>query len=92
MARVAKKKEMFSLLEPNAASVQLAGDFSDWEKKPINLHKDEDGIWKATVPLAPGAHQYRFLVDGRWHDDPACQNRVSNPFGAMNCVREVRRA
>ena len=90
MARVAKKKVTFSLLEPNAASVQLAGDFSDWTKKPINLRKDENGMWKATVPLEPGTHQYRFLVDGQWYDDPACQNRVPNPFGAMNCVREVR--
>ncbi len=89
MARVAKKKETFTLLEPNALSVQLAGDFSEWDKSPINLKKDKNGLWKATVSLAPGPHEYRFLVDGQWRDDPACQKRVPNQFGATNCVREV---
>ncbi len=89
MARVVKKKETFTLLEPKATSVQLAGDFSDWDKNPIKLKKDRTGLWKATVPLPAGTHQYRFLVDGRWSDDPACQKRVPNQFGAMNCVRDV---
>ncbi len=89
MARVVKKKETFTLLEPNATSVQLAGDFSDWDKKPVALKKDRNGLWKATLSLPTGPHQYRFLVDGRWRDDPACQKRVPNQFGGSNCVREV---
>ncbi len=89
MARVVKQKVTFTLLEPKATSVQLAGDFSEWEKQPVLLKRDKDGWWTATVPLTPGAHQYRFLVDGQWRDDPACQKRVPNQFGAMNCVREV---
>ncbi len=89
MARVTKKKETFALQDPNAASVQLVGNFTDWEKKPINLKKDKNATWKATVSLAPGTYQYRFVVDGQWRDDPACQKRVPNQFGAMNCVREV---
>ncbi|MBI5384293.1 MAG: isoamylase early set domain-containing protein [Verrucomicrobia bacterium] len=89
MAKAIKKREAFTLHEPEAACVQLVGDFSEWAKNPINLKKQKDGVWKATVSLPSGTHQYRFLVDGQWRDDPNCPTRVPNPFGEMNCIREV---
>ncbi len=84
-----KKRQTFSLEQPSATNVQLVGDFSGWEKKPIELKKQKNGLWKTTLSLEPGTYQYRFVVDGRWQDDPACPARVPNPFGEMNCVREV---
>jgi len=84
-----KKRQTFSLERPGAAKVQLVGDFSDWEKNPIDLKKQKNGLWKATVSLEPGKYQYRFVVDGCWQDDPTCPARVPNPFGEANCVREV---
>jgi 1,4-alpha-glucan branching enzyme len=89
MATGMKKKETFSFVEPHAASVKLAGDFSEWDKHPIELKKERDGVWKATVTLEPGTYHYRFLVDGQWRDDPNCPTRVPNPFGAQDCVRRV---
>ena len=53
----AKKKESFELVEPNAADVQLVGDFTGWEQNPIALKRQKDGCWKATVPLEPGQHE-----------------------------------
>jgi len=85
-----KKKESFTYFAPAAANVLLAGDFTDWEKNPVTLKKQKDGSWKATIPLDPGVHEYRFLVDGQWRDDEACPARKPNAFGAVNCVREVR--
>ena len=89
MAKAMKKKEVFSIVEPNARSVKVAGDFSNWETQAIELRKEKDGVWKATVALDPGAHHYRFLVDGQWRDDPTCPVRVPNPFGEQDCVRHV---
>jgi 1,4-alpha-glucan branching enzyme len=89
MARTLKKKATFSLREPHAARVQLAADFSDWEKKPINLKRQKDGVWTTTVELPPGTYQYRFLVDGHWQDDPACPTRTTNPYGDTNCVKQI---
>ena len=83
------KKETFQLIEPNAEEVYLVGDFTDWEENPILLKRQNDGIWKATVPLQPGAYQYRFMVDGQWRDDIKCHHRAPNPFGGENCVRQV---
>jgi 1,4-alpha-glucan branching enzyme len=85
-----KKKESFTYFAPGAENVLLAGDFTDWEKHPVTLKKQKDGSWKATIPLAPGMHEYRFLVDGQWRDDQTCGARKLNAFGAQNCVREVR--
>jgi hypothetical protein len=56
------------------------------------MTKAEDGIWRAKVKLPPGTYHYRFIVDGEWHDDPACTLRIPNEFGGSNILREVRGA
>jgi 1,4-alpha-glucan branching enzyme len=83
------KSRHFSLAAPKAASVQLVGDFTQWQQKPINLQKGADGVWSASVELPPGSYHYRFLVDGQWRDDPQCTRRVPNPYGGQNAVCEV---
>ncbi len=85
----AKSAQEFFYRSPEANSVQLVGDFTRWQKEPINLAKQADGMWKANVPLAAGTYHYRFLVDGQWRDDPQCALRIPNIFGSYNMVREV---
>src|SRR5437867_466948 len=82
-------KQTFSFNAPDALSVQLVGDFTHWQEKPVSLKRQKDGVWRATVSLEPGTHHYRFLVDGQWRDDPECTLRVPNPFGTEDAVRLV---
>ena len=89
MNATAMRKQTFSFKAPAAESVLLAGDFTHWTKNPIAMRKQPDGIWSATVLLTAGTHQYRFVVDGEWRDDPECKIRVQNPFGTQNDVIEV---
>jgi 1,4-alpha-glucan branching enzyme len=84
-----KKKETFELEEPNATAVELLGDFTNWDEHPVLLRRLKGGVWRATVPLEPGVHEYRFRVDGQWRDDTNCAARRPNPFGGENCVRDV---
>ena len=84
-----KSQQEFSFSAPAALSVMLVGDFTHWQKNPISMKREKDGIWRATVPLDPGTHHYRFLVDGAWQDDPECVLRVPNPYGGHNAVRMV---
>jgi len=84
-----KQKVTFSIVAPTARSVQLVGDFSDWEQRPVPLKRLKTGEWKATLPLAQGKYEYRYLVDGQWSDDPNCSMRVPNSFGSQNCVLVV---
>ena len=83
------RTQTFSFRAPEAMSVQLVGDFTHWQESPINLQKGARGVWRTDVPLTPGTHHYRFLVDGQWRDDPECTVRVPNPYGGENSVRQV---
>ena len=82
--------QTFSLFAPEASSVQLVGDFTRWQERPIEMRKSTSGVWQVTVNLETGPHQYRFLVDDQWHDDPGCTVRAPNDFGSQNMVRTVR--
>jgi len=83
------KLQNFSFIAPGATSVLLAGCFTDWLQRPIKLRKKSNGVWWTGVRLQPGTYYYRFLVDGRWRDDPECSLFVPNPFGCQNAVRQV---
>jgi len=89
MNATAKQKQTFLFKTPAAQSVLLAGDFTQWMKNPIPLHKQPDGVWRTTASLTPGTHHYRFVVDGEWRDDPECKLRVQNPFGTQNDVIQI---
>ena len=83
------QKQFFAFSAPGAVSVQLVGDFTHWQERPINLQKSADGLWRTTVELKSGTHHYRFLVDGEWRDDPECALRTQNPYGSENMMRQV---
>jgi 1,4-alpha-glucan branching enzyme len=82
-------KTEFSLSAPQAKSVFLAGNFNQWNLSAHPLKQDKKGVWKISLPLGPGRYEYRFLVDGEWHNDPNCPSLVENPFGTLNCLRMV---
>ncbi|MEQ2008881.1 MAG: isoamylase early set domain-containing protein [Limisphaerales bacterium] len=79
----------FWLNAPKATRVMLAGDFTDWAQRAIVMKHGKNGDWKATVTLPPGRHEYRFIVDDEWADDPQCLEREQNPFGTTNSVCTV---
>ena len=83
------RTQTFSFRAPEALSVQLVGDFTQWQESPISLNRGMDGVWRTTVQLPAGTHHYRFLVDGEWRDDPECTLREPNPFGTENMMRQV---
>jgi len=83
------KKQTFRIVDPAAERVLLVGDFTEWQKRGIPMEKGANGLWTATVTLPPGAHNYLFIVDGEWREDPECAIRVPNPFGGQNMVRQV---
>jgi 1,4-alpha-glucan branching enzyme len=83
------KKQVFSVTEPGAERVLLAGDFTNWQQGAIPMHKRSDGVWTATVKLPPGTHSCLFTVDGKWCEDPECTVRVPNPYGGLNMERRV---
>ena len=79
----------FDFLAPNARQVSLAGNFNNWDPEAGPMQKGPDGVWRLNVDLNPGRHEYRFVADGLWCDDPAARQRTANSLGTENCVRIV---
>ena len=66
----------FRLTAPNAQKVQLqpGGADNGLGKGPIDMTRDEKGLWSVTLPAAvPGFHYYWFLVDGLNVNDPGSE-------------------
>ena len=80
------KPHTIKLERPGATSVAITGSFCDWTSEGRPLKRDGERGWKVDLALPPGRYEYRFLVDGRWEDDPNCVDRVPNQFGSENCV------
>jgi 1,4-alpha-glucan branching enzyme len=80
----------FELEDEEATKVSLVGNFNDWNKKANPMTK-EDGIWKCTLKLKPGKHEYQFVVnDTDWIVDPKSDEAVKNKYEGMNSVIEVK--
>jgi hypothetical protein len=81
---------------PGAQSVAVVGSFNDWSQGSIPMEdQDHDGVWRVSVVLPAGMHEYMFVVDGeRWVADPLAGRYVEDDFGRENSlliVRPVRR-
>ena len=79
-----RKKIIFSFFDPNANEVLLLGDFNGWDKKKHPMKKRENGMWEKHLFLEPGTYEYKFKVDGDWHNDPESTKICTNQFGTKN--------
>jgi chromosome partitioning protein len=80
---------LFSLHAPDAEVVQVVGDFNDWQPdEGTRLDHNAPGRWSKLLPLEPGTYQYRFIVDGRWIEDPHNPNTIDSPYGVRNSIVE----
>ncbi len=81
MSEARRHLAFFRLNAPQAGAVYLAGDFNNWRtNKGSMMKKLDDGTWIKKVPLPAGTHRYRFVVDGKWTEDPANTFTELDPF------------
>ena len=81
-----KKRLVFKLHAPEAGEVFVAGTFNNWDAQARPLKRDAKGTWTTWMSLPAGIYEYRFVVDGAWQEDPACEDRSLNPHGDYNSV------
>lgn len=62
-----------------AASVELAGDFTDW--KPWPLRRTGDGMWETVLLIPSGLHRLNLRIDGGEWIVPAGLSRAADDFG-----------
>jgi len=82
---VTSQEVTFTIEAPEAEHVHLAGDFNNWtldgsEMEPVG------GVWKKVVKLPPGRYRYRYVVDGRWQNDPLNAVVEPSPYGGEDSV------
>ncbi|HAQ21486.1 MAG TPA: glycoside hydrolase [Prolixibacteraceae bacterium] len=84
-------KVSFRLDAANASganTVQLLGDFNNWDKssEPMTALKTKD--FTAILELETGKdYQFRYLINGSvWMNDPQAEYFVTNSFGEENSV------
>lgn len=69
----------------DAHSVNVAGDFNNWNPEELSMTKSEGG-WELDYVIAPGNYQYKFIVDGKWVQDPENSLQVDDFNGGFNSL------
>lgn len=85
---------VFRYYDPDAQTVNLAGDFNEWcdtgaageiDARIDPMQQDDNWVWSVEIDLEPGDYNYRFVVDGKtWVQDPENQATATAPNGAAN--------
>ncbi len=70
---------------PEARSVYLSGTFNDWSTMETPMKRDGAG-WSVRIPLQPGKYAYKFIIDGRWKQDPNNKIKEDDLNGGFNSV------
>jgi hypothetical protein len=83
----------FMLTAPAASRVALAGDFNGWNPRATPLERDRrDGRWAVALALAPGRHNYAYVVDDtQWVRDPAAAPAEPNELTPPRSVVIINR-
>lgn len=84
-----------SLFAPYNEAACVQGSFSDWEDIP--MEKGKDGVFRVTIDLDDGAHQYKFRIQSKsWFFEPDQWVEVNDPYATdidnptQNCVLRVK--
>ena len=86
-----KKRVKFQLKSESGKEVYAAGTFNDWDPKKNQLKETgKSGIYSATISLAKGRYEYKFIVNDVWCVDPECPEWVPNNHGSLNSVITVK--
>lgn len=86
-----KKGTVRFIIRPacKAKECALVGSFSQWNLLP--MIKQKNGTFALTIPVLGGYHEYKFILDGQWIDDPDTEFRVPNPFGGTNSFLRIEK-
>jgi glycosidase len=76
----------FDVSDRGSHNVVVAGDFNGWSQQANPLKGMGNGVYRTSVDLTEGVHQYKFVVDGRWTNDPQSDRELeeSDGFGGKN--------
>ena len=82
--RTTREGVRFTLKEPAATSVAVAGDWNGWSVRAHPLARS-GGVWTAVITLPPGEHAFMYVVDGTlWLTPRNVTETAPDGFGGWN--------
>ena len=95
-----KVQRNFVYLGDKSQKVQVKGTFTSWRSVDLTYvpqdvkYTSENGsmknlglpVWKTSLWVGPGTHQYVFIVNGKEIRDPLNPDSISNGMGGFNSV------
>ncbi len=70
---------------PSARTVEINGDFTQW--RAMQLTRDSDGWWSATLPIAAGRYQMNVRIDGgAWVAPPGLMTATDEFAGVVGIL------
>jgi hypothetical protein len=82
----------FTLFAPDAKSVELMGDFTEWEKNKIRMKgPDSKGVFRAEIQLEKGKiYKYNFIINEKQTiADPNSTFEVDDGFGGISSLLQL---
>lgn len=79
LTREASGSVRLVLQAPPASSVEIAGDFSDWQ--PVMMTRTPEGRWEIVLPITSGVHQINLRIDGGPWQVPGGTTRLVGDYG-----------
>ena len=72
-------------------SVQVLGQFNEWDQDRHPMKRRKDGTWSATIRMPKTkTFQFRYLIDGeQWMTDAESDGLAINEFGGQNSVLQT---
>jgi chromosome partitioning protein len=81
---------LFKLNAPEAKEVYITGDFNNWKVDENTRMSAKNGNWMKKLNLSFGSYRYRFVIDGKWTEDPVNPAKEVNPYGEMDSLIDVK--
>ena len=69
----------------DARRVFVSGSFNDWSTLQTPLQACDSG-WTVTLGLDPGKYSYKFIIDGKWTNDPYNKLREDDTYDGFNNI------
>lgn len=83
-----KKRVAFEIKAEPGSEVFVAGSFNGWNPTKNRL-TFKDGVYRTTILLPKGRHEYKFVINEVWCVDPECPEWAPNGLGSLNSVVNV---
>lgn len=71
--------------QKQARSIYLSGSFNNWTTAQLPMQKNDSG-WVVNIKIPPGKYLYKYIIDGRWTEDPNNNLYESDGRGGRNSV------